>query len=425
MAKEQANKTASMYENVLEQFNKVADRMDLDPDIRKILSNTNNEVSVSFPVRMDDDSIEVFRGFRVQHNNALGPYKGGLRYHPSISLDDSRALAMWMTWKSSLAGLPFGGAKGGLELEPEKYSIRELERITRRFAFALGANIGPDIDIVAPDVNTNAQMMAWFSDTFMQTHSTTERLLNQNVATGKPIEFGGVHGRDRSTGFTVYLAIKLFLEIKGQRLKDKTYILQGFGNVGQWLAHFMYQEGAKMIAVQDAHSTKYNSDGINPRKLLKHLEKHGNINDFAEAEEMDRDEFFGLECDVLVPAALGNQININNAHQVRAKTVAEGANGPVTSKAEEILLDNGINVIPDFLCNSGGVIGSYFEWLQNRKGEMYTIEEVLQRTENKFTTSFDQVVKTVEDYETDWRTACYILAILRIETLYKLRGIFP
>lgn len=425
MTKPKNTQTATMYENVLQQFNTVADQMNLDEDIRKILAHTNNEVSVNFPVRMDDGSIEVFKGFRVQHNNALGPYKGGLRYHPSISLDDSRALAMWMTWKSSLAGLPFGGAKGGLELDPDNYSLSELERITRRFAFSLGANIGPDIDIVAPDVNTNAQTMAWFSDTFMQTHATSERLLNQNVATGKPIEFGGVLGRDRSTGFTVYLATKLFLEKNGESLKDKTYILQGYGNVGQWFAYFMDQEGAKLIAVQDAHATKYNKNGLDPKKLLAVVNQNGDITAYEEAEEIDRNQFFGIACDLVIPAALGNQINRNNAHQINAKTVVEGANGPVTSQGEKILLDRGINVVPDFLCNSGGVIGSYFEWLQNRKGEMYTLEEILQRTENKFRVSFESVMDTVKKYDTDMRTASYILAISRIETTYKLRGIFP
>lgn len=421
------SKSNSMYENVIQQFNSVAEKMNLDEDIRRILENTNNEITVNFPVRMDDGSIEVFKGFRVQHNNALGPYKGGFRYHPSISLSDSIALAMWMTWKTSLAGLPFGGAKGGVEVDPSKYSTKEMERITRRFAFALGANIGPDIDIVAPDINTDTQTMAWFSDTFMQTHSTTERLLNQNVATGKPLEFGGIEGRDRSTGFSVYLSIKLFLKEQGETLDGKTFIVQGFGNVGEWVAHFMAEDGAKLVAVQDAHASVYNAKGIDVKELTKHKNSNENLSvkSYKNAEEIDPKSFFGIECDIVIPAALGSQITEDNAGIIKADIVAEGANGPVTSKGEEILLGNGIAVIPDFLCNSGGVIGSYFEWLQNRKGEFYTLEELLLRIKRKFTTSFNSVVETVDKYDTDWRTACYILAISRIETSYKLRGVFP
>lgn len=415
-----------MYENVIHQFNAVADKMDLDENIRKMLLTTNNEITVNFPVEMDDGKIEMFKGFRVQHNNILGPYKGGIRYHPTISLSDSRALAMWMTWKTSLAGLPFGGAKGGVEIDPSKYSQRELERITRRFAFSLGANIGPDIDIVAPDVNTNSQTMAWFSDTFMHTHSTVERLINQNVATGKPIAFGGSEGRDRSTGYSVYLATKLYLEEQGETLKDKTYILQGFGNVGEWYAHFMNAEGAKLIAVQDASATLYNENGFDVAALLNHKNKiNGHIKGFAEGANMAAENFFGLDCDIVVPAALGNQITRDNAHEIKAHLVVEGANGPVTSDAETILLERGITILPDFLCNSGGVIGSYFEWLQNRKGEFYDLQEFLERTGRKFEISFKSVVNTIEKYETDWRTACYILAIRNIEASFKVRGLFP
>lgn len=419
-------KTATMYDNVLQQFNTVADKINLDDNVRRMLLTTDNEITVNFPVRMDDGSIKIFKGFRVQHNNILGPYKGGIRYHPSISLSDSRALAMWMTWKTSLAGLPFGGAKGGVEIDPSQYSIGELERITRRFAFSLGANIGPNIDIVAPDVNTNGQTMAWFSDTFMHTHSTAERLINQNVATGKPLAFGGAEGRDRSTGYTVYLAIKFFLEEKGETLKDKTYVLQGYGNVGEWLAYFMDKEGAKLIAVQDASATLYNKAGFDIKALTKFKNKgNGSIKGFTDAENMPAEDLFSLPCDVVVPAALGNQINLSNADNIQAKLIAEGANGPVTSAAEAILLKKGVTILPDFLCNSGGVIGSYFEWLQNKKGEFYARDEFIERTGKKFENSFRDVVATVEEYETDWRTACYILAIKNIEKSFKIRGLFP
>lgn len=422
----QEKASLSMYDNVMKQFNTVADTMNLNGNIRKILATTNNEITVNFPVRMDHGEVEIFTGYRVQHNNALGPYKGGLRYHPTISISDSKALAMWMTWKTSLAGLPFGGAKGGIELDPRKYTLSELERITRRFTFALGGNIGPNIDIVAPDVNTNAQTMAWILDTFMLTSSTTERSQNTNVVTGKPTETGGLQGRDRSTGFSVYLSIKLYLESIGESLKDKTYIIQGFGNVGQWLAFFMVQEGAKLLAVQDAYASIYNSKGLDANELIHHSKTNlDTVKGFPEAEEIDNASFFGLDCDIIVPAALGNQITATNAHQIKAQLIAEGANGPTSSAGEKILLEKGVTILPDFLCNSGGVIGSYFEWLQNKGGELWQLEEVKPKIEKKFTHSFKRVAQAVKEHHTDWRTASYILAISRIETAYKRRGIFP
>ncbi len=417
---------ASMYDNVMRQFNKVADIMDLNPNIRKILSATNNEVTVSFPVRMDDGHVEIFKGFRVQHNNALGPYKGGLRYHPTISLSDSRALAMWMTWKTSLAGLPFGGAKGGIEFDPRQYSTAELERITRRFTFALGPNIGPNIDIVAPDVNTNAQTMAWILDTYMHTQAFTERSQSQNVATGKPVETGGLAGRDRATGYSVYLSVKGLMNLRGDTLKDKTYIVQGFGNVGQWFAHFMEKEGAKLIAVQDAYATLYSDEGIDPNRLLAYAKSNTNsIKGYSEATEIDSGSFFGIKCDFIVPAALGNQITLNNVADIKAKVIVEGANGPTTAEAEEVLLEKGCVIMPDFLSNSGGVIGSYYEWLQNKSGEIWDLEEVLPKIETKFNKSFNRVAKIVEEKNIDWRTGAYMLAISRIETAYTRRGIFP
>lgn len=415
-----------MYETVMKQFNATADLMDLNPNIRKILAITNNEIIVHFPVKRDNGQVEIFTGYRVQHNNALGPYKGGLRYHPSVDVDAAKALAMWMSWKTSLAGLPYGGAKGGLQIDPRNYSDAELERITRRFTYALGENIGPEHDIPAPDVNTNAQTMAWIADTYMSTKSTSERSKNQHVVTGKPVGSGGLEGRDRATGYGVYLTIKLLYKSRGEDLKGKTFIVQGFGNVGYWSSKFLVEDGAVLLAVQDAHATLYQAEGIDVNDLFEHSKpRKGSIQGFSGAKEIDSKYFFGLECDILIPAALGNQIIGENAFLIKAKVVAEGANGPTDNEGERIMLENGITIIPDILCNSGGVIGSYFEWLQNRNGELWQLEEVMEKLEKKIGEAFNKVQKEVEVRKTDWRTAAYIIAISRIETAYIQRGIFP
>lgn len=416
----------SMLDNVMQQFNKTADSINLNPNIRKILSVTNNEITINFPVKMDNGEVRIFTGYRVQHNNALGPYKGGLRYHPSVDAQDTKALAMWMTWKTSLAGLPYGGAKGGIQIDPREFSIQELERITRRFTYALGENIGPEHDIPAPDINTNEQTMAWMADTFMSTKPSSERSRNQHVVTGKPVGSGGLEGRNRSTGYGVYLTVKLLYKIRGESLKGKKFIVQGFGNVGYWASHFLSQDGAIMIAVQDAQATIINENGIAVQALFDHSKGgNGSVKGFSTAKEMDSELFFALPCDILIPAALGNQITAENAYSVKADVIAEGANGPIDTEGEQILLRNGITIIPDILCNSGGVIGSYFEWLQNRNGELWSLEEVMQKIDKKLSEAFYKVEGFVEEGEIDWRTAAYILAITRIEIAYNQRGIFP
>ncbi|KVV14181.1 Glu/Leu/Phe/Val dehydrogenase [Flavobacterium sp. TAB 87] len=419
-------KKKSMFDTVIGQFNKTADLIELNPNIRKILSVANNEIIIHFPVKKDNGEVEIFTGYRVQHNNALGPYKGGLRYHPTVDVEDAKALAMWMTWKTSLAGLPYGGAKGGIQIDPRQYSIGELERITRRFTYALGENIGPEHDIPAPDVNTNAQTMAWIADTYMSTKSSSERSKNQHVVTGKPVGSGGLEGRNRSTGYGVYLTIKLFFEGKGESLKDKTFIVQGYGNVGYWVSHFLTSDGAKLIAVQDAHATIFNETGIDSEALFEHSKNRiDSVEGFEGAVEMNPKDFFGIECDIIIPAALGNQITAANAGNVKARLIAEGANGPIDVEGEKIILEKGITIIPDILCNSGGVIGSYFEWLQNRNGELWFLEEVMDKLEKKLTQVYKSVASMVAEKQIDWRTAAYIIAITRIETAYKQRGIFP
>ncbi|MBF0694917.1 MAG: Glu/Leu/Phe/Val dehydrogenase [Flavobacterium sp.] len=423
---QKAEKKPSMHEVVMRQFNETADAMNLQADVRKILSITHNEIVVNFPVKMDNGAVEIFTGYRVQHNNVLGPFKGGLRYHSTIDIDDARALAMWMTWKTALAGLPYGGAKGGIKIDPRNYSLGELERITRRFTFALGDNIGPEHDIPAPDVNTNEQTMAWMADTYMSTKRPAERSMNRHVVTGKPVGFGGLEGRDRATGFGVYLSLRLAFKKRNETLAGKKFIVQGFGNVGYWASHFMVNDGAILIAVQDAHATLTNANGINVENLFDHSKpRKGSIKGFEGAEEMTPADFFGMDCDIVIPAALGNQITGENAHKIKASVVAEGANGPTDIDGEKILLANNITIIPDILCNSGGVIGSYFEWLQNRSGEVWHLDEIMARIEKKFTENYLKVDAIAEEANRDFRTAAYMLALSRIETAYTQRGIFP
>lgn len=416
----------NMYESVQAQFNKAADVMNLNPNIRKILSATNNEIVVHFPVKMDDGSVEVFTGYRVQHNNALGPYKGGLRYHPTVDIEDAKALAIWMTWKTSLAGLPYGGGKGGIQLDPKKYSQNELERITRRFTYALGENIGPEYDIPAPDVNTNAQIMAWMADTYMSTKEPSERSKYSHVVTGKPVGSGGLEGRDRATGFGVVTTLKAWAKWKNTSLEGKRYIVQGYGNVGQWAAIFMKENGAILTSVQDATGTIYNANGIDPKELLAYTSQNGGgVAGYPKAEAIDPSTFFGLDCDICIPAALGSQITAENAGNIKAIVIAEGANGPTTPEGEAVLLAKGVDIIPDILCNSGGVIGSYFEWLQNRNGEIWQMDDVIEKLDKKLSISFNRVIGTASDYNTDLRTAAYIEAIKRIELAYTQRGVFP
>lgn len=419
-------KKFNMHENVLKQFDHAAKVMNLDDGLKKILASTNTEISVHFPVKMDNGEIEVFNGYRVQHNNALGPYKGGLRFHPEVDIDEAGALAMWMTWKSALAGLPFGGGKGGISIDPSKYSQAELERITRRFIFALGDNVGPEIDIPAPDVNTNAQIMAWAADTYAFTHPSSTRALNLHVVTGKPVGSGGLQGRDRATGFGVVAAIKSWAKLRKEDLSGKTFIVQGYGNVGYWASHFLEKEGAKLIAVQDASGSIFSKNGIAADNLHKYAgENKGFVRDFKGTVKIENEEFFNVKCDIIIPAALGNQITEDNAGGIHAQLIAEGANGPINPAGEEILLKKGIDIIPDFMCNAGGVTGSYYEWLQNRRCETYEIKFVLEHIKDKLAKSFKLMVTTANQYDTDWRTGAYIAAINKIAQTYRERGVFP
>jgi len=415
----------SLYQNVIRQFNKAADLMRLDPDVRVILATTENEIVVHFPVRMNNGRIEVFTGYRVQHNDALGPFKGGLRYHPSVDLDEVRALASWMTWKSAIVGIPFGGAKGGIQFDPAQYSAIEVERITRRFAYALGDNIGPEYDIPAPDVNTNAQIMAWILDTYQSTVPPHERQRNIHVVTGKPLAAGGSAGRDKATGQGVVYNILQWAQDRNLEIQDMTFMVQGFGNVGSWTARLLVELGARLVAVEDVTGATRNPDGIDPVDLLEYIRTHGGCGKYPKGRPGDRIEFFNVDADIFIPAALENQITAESAPWLKVRLVAEGANGPTDPEGDAILERRGIDVIPDILCNSGGVVVSYFEWLQNKRSEFWDLDEVDTKLFKKMTSAYTRVRNTAREFNTDWRTAAYILALTRLETVYKERGIFP
>ncbi|MFH0803022.1 MAG: Glu/Leu/Phe/Val dehydrogenase [bacterium] len=418
-------KKMSLYESVTQQFNKAADLMNLDSEIRKILAKTTNEIVVNFPVKMDDGRVEMFTGYRVQHNNVLGPYKGGLRFHPAVDIDEVRSLASWMTWKTAVAGIPYGGGKGGIQIDPAKYSPTEMERITRRFTYALGNNIGPEYDIPAPDVNTNPQIMAWILDTYLSTMPPHERQRCVHVVTGKPIASGGSVGRDKATGQGVVYLIEEWAKDHKVDLNGTTYFVQGFGNVGSWTARLLKPHGSKLVAVEDATGSIQNLEGIDADDLAKYVKEKGGVGGYPKAKAVDHETFMRTKADIFIPAALERQITAETAPWLSVKLVAEGANGPTDLDGDEILQNRKIDLIPDILCNSGGVIVSYFEWLQNKRSEFWDLEEVDSKLFKNIVSAYRRVKETAKKYHTDWRTAAYIVALTRIEKAYKERGIFP
>ncbi len=414
----------SLYEMCLTQFRHAAEVMRLDPAIARILGNTTNEITVHFPVQMDDGRIEVLTGYRVQHNNVLGPFKGGLRFHPSVDLDEVRALATWMTWKSAIVDIPFGGAKGGIQLEPSFYSRKELERITRRFTFALNGNIGPEYDIPAPDVNTSPQVMAWILDTFLSMMSPLERNRSLHVVTGKPLEAGGSVGRDKATGQGVVHCIERWMKEHDSSVLGKSFMVQGFGNVGSWTARLLQGLGATLIAVEDAGGA-IAADAIDADILLSHVRTHGSVAGYELAVPITHEEFLATGANVFVLAALEAQITEETAPLLSVDLVAEGANGPTTPEGDRRLREHGIDVIPDILCNAGGVVVSYFEWLQNKRSESWELEEVDRKLRCKLLTGYDRVEQARREYGVDSRTAAHIVALKRLEAVYEQRGIFP
>ncbi len=416
---------SSLYENVQRQFNKAADLMKLDNDVKTILSYTSNEKIIHFPVKMDDGRIEMFTGYRVQHNDALGPFKGGLRYHPAVNIDEVRALASWMTWKSAIVNIPFGGAKGGIQFDPHKHSISEIERITRRFTYDLGTTIGPEYDIPAPDVNTNAQIMAWILDTYMSTQSPQTAKACVHVVTGKPVEAGGSLGRDKATGQGVVYSIQEWAKENRFDLVGAKYTVQGFGNVGSWASRILKKDGARLVAVEDVTGCIFNDKGLDADELTEYAVKNKGIKGYPISEEISHNDFLKTKADIFIPCALENQITEETAPLLNVKMVAEGANGPTNPEGDAILQQRKIDVIPDILANAGGVIVSYFEWLQNKRSEYWELEKVDGKLHDKMVDAYKRVSLTAQRYNTDMRTAAYIVALMRLDIVYKERGIFP
>jgi glutamate dehydrogenase (NAD(P)+) len=405
----------------LAQFDQAADHLQLEPELRAVLRVPKREWTVNFPVRLDDGRVEVFTGFRVQHNVARGPAKGGLRYHPATDLDDVRALAMWMTWKAALVDVPFGGAKGGVTVDPSKLSKKELEALTRRFATELEGIIGPDSDIPAPDVGTNAQTMAWIMDTVSMHRGYSV----SSVVTGKPLSIGGSAGRADATGQGVLYTIADAALRGGFTIEGATVAIQGFGNVGEATARLLHEAGARVVAITDIGGGVTRPNGLDVPMVKRHLEEHGTIAAAPGTTPIDNEGLFGLEVDVLVLAALEGQITARNAGTVRARILAEAANGPTSPEADPILAANGVVVIPDILCNAGGVIVSYFEWAQNRASLAWTANEVNDRLHRQILSAADAVWGRAAADGISPRLAANALAVERVAAATRLRGLYP
>ena len=413
---------ASAFSVAQAQLDQVAAFMGLSDDQRLYLRTCQRELIVHFPVMMDDGHQRIFTGFRVQHNMTKGPTKGGLRYHPGVTLDECRALAMWMTWKCALMNLPYGGAKGGVVVDPGTLSKRELEKMTRRYATEVSIMMGPERDIPAPDVGTNAQVMAWIMDTY----SMHRGYSMPAVVTGKPVTIGGTAGREYATGLGVtYITRAILKQRTGQSLEDVTVAVQGFGNVGSWTARSMHERGARIVAISDVHGAVFSDSGIDLSALRRHVADTGSVVGFAGAQPITNDELLALRVDVLVPAALEGQITATNAHTIGARMIAEGANGPTTPEAEKLLLDKGVIIIPDILCNSGGVVVSYFEWVQSLQSFFWDESEVRRNMERTLIDNLDVVIQQQQRHNCDLRTAAYTIAIQRILEAADLRGLYP
>ncbi|MEX1015361.1 MAG: Glu/Leu/Phe/Val dehydrogenase [Phycisphaeraceae bacterium] len=416
---------ADLYQQVISVVLKAGEMLELPRHLQLILAQPKNELMVHFPVKMDNGDYRLFKGYRVQHNNILGPYKGGIRYHPSVSLDHVKALSVLMTMKCSLVRLPLGGAKGGLQVDSKALSREELMRLTRRFTSALGDNIGPDHDIPAPDVGTNAEIMAWMADTYINFTEQSRRWTGQAIVTGKPLEFGGSHGREKATGQGLVFVLDELLPELNVDIRSMSYSLIGYGNVGSWTARLLAERGAKLKTVMD-HSGAIHADcGLDPLALAAHVERHGGVADFPNAEPLTEEQFYSLPVDVFIPAALEQMIDESKAKLIHARVIAEGANAPTTPQGQRVLTERGITILPAVLCNCGGVTVSYFEWRQNRMAETWDAEMVDAALRKHIFAAAQRTKLMAHRFDCDMRTAAYLSALENIGKVYRLRGIFP
>ncbi len=421
MTTEHAARQINAWEVAQHQFDLAADRLQLDPGLRRVLRETRRELTVHFPVKMDDGSVQVFTGYRVQHNLGRGPAKGGIRYHQDVTLDGMKALAMWMTWKCAVVGIPFGGGKGGVVVDPKELSTKELEALTRRFTTEIEVLIGPERDIPAPDVNTNAQIMAWMMDTYSMHAGYTV----PGVVTGKPVSLGGSEGRNEATGRgTVYCILEAATRL-GMDLNGARVAVQGFGNAGSIAARLIADEGARVVAVSDSIGGIHDERGLDIGRVSAWKREHGTVQGFPGASDISNAALLELDCEVLIPAALESQISDRNAGAIKARIVAEAANGPTTPDADVILFERGVFVIPDILCNAGGVTVSYFEWVQDLNRDHWTEANVNAKLREVMVRSFDETLAIAERERCDNRTAAYLLAVERVADATAMRGLYP
>ncbi|HLZ09947.1 MAG TPA: Glu/Leu/Phe/Val dehydrogenase [Chloroflexota bacterium] len=408
-------------ETVLDQFDRTAARLNLDPSLRVVLRTCKREFTVNFPVQMDDGQVRVFTGYRIQHSQARGPSKGGIRYHPGVTIDEARALAILMTWKCAVVRLPFGGAKGAVDCDPHRLSIKEIERVTRRFTAELEPIIGPDSDIPAPDLGTGAREMAWILDTYSMHRGYSVPA----VVTGKPIELGGSEGRLEATGHGVALCVAESAKRSGLPWPNVRVAIQGFGNVGSVTARVLASQGCPIVALSDVSGGVYHPSGLDLRNLTRHVEEHLQIAGFPGGEPIDNASLLTCDCDVLVPAAMEQQILASNADQVRARLIVEGANGPIDGIADEMLAKRGVTIVPDILANAGGVTVSYFEWVQGREAFFWSEAEVRERLVTIMTKAFDDIWRTAKSEGVTLREAALLLAVDRVGRALSLRGLYP
>jgi glutamate dehydrogenase (NAD(P)+) len=422
LPKDQQAKTDNPYDVALEQYDRAVRYLQIDEGVKEFLKYPRREFTVNFPVKRDDGSIEMFTGYRVHHNTVLGPSKGGIRYALAVNIDEVRALAMWMTWKCALVGLPYGGAKGGVVVDPKTLSHRELESLTRRFASELIPLISPHSDIPAPDMGTTPQVMAWFMDTYSMTMGYSVPA----IVTGKPVNIGGSQGRNEATGRGVIIVMEEALQDKGRyRAQDIRVAIQGFGNVGSNAAAYAHSLGYRVVAVSDVTGGVYNENGLDIEQVRAHVKETGGVRGYAHGDYMTNEELITCECDVLIPAAMEGQITARNAQHVRASLVVEGANGPTSPDADDILNDRGILLVPDILANAGGVVVSYFEWVQDLQSFFWDEDEVNRQLERAMRKSYYNTEQTAEQHGVDMRTAAQITAIKRVADAVAVRGFYP